>query len=75
MEIPTERPAHADDTVTASEIGVCVGGTILVTITVILRYTGRWILQQRMDAGKGKRGERIWGVDDRKYTHVRKRII
>ncbi|KAF2441169.1 hypothetical protein P171DRAFT_366918 [Karstenula rhodostoma CBS 690.94] len=64
MERPTERPAHAKDTLTVSEVGVCAGGIILVTITVILRYTGRWILQRRMNAGKGRRGEGIWGLDD-----------
>ncbi|KAJ4344584.1 uncharacterized protein N0V89_012328 [Didymosphaeria variabile] len=64
MEMPAERPSHANDTLTASEVGVCVGGIILVTISVILRYVGRWILQKRMNAGKGKRGERIWGLDD-----------
>ncbi|KAK7184162.1 integral membrane protein [Paraphaeosphaeria sporulosa] len=64
MDRPPERPAHANENLTVSEIGVCVGSIVLVTITIILRYTGRWILQQRMNAGKGRRGERIWGLDD-----------
>ncbi|KAF1971184.1 hypothetical protein BU23DRAFT_471645 [Bimuria novae-zelandiae CBS 107.79] len=63
-DIRTERPANADDTMRASELGVCIGGSILVVITVVLRYTGRCILQKRMNEGRGKRGERIWGLDD-----------
>jgi hypothetical protein len=73
MERPTARPADASDALTVSEIGVCVGGSVLVMITVILRYIGRWILQQRLNAGKGKRGERIWGLDDRKCIRAARR--
>ncbi|KAL1595728.1 hypothetical protein SLS60_009417 [Paraconiothyrium brasiliense] len=74
MERSNERPSHANDTLTASEVGVCAGGIILVTVSVILRYAGRWILQKRMNAGKGKRGERIWGLDDRKVPEKAKRV-
>lgn len=72
MAGPTERPEHADDNLTVSEIGVCVGAAVLVTFTIVLRYIGRWILQQRMNAGKGRRGERIWGLDDGECSGVAK---
>ncbi|KAJ4301085.1 hypothetical protein N0V90_003175 [Kalmusia sp. IMI 367209] len=64
MGTPTEHTPNTRDNMKASEIGVCVGASVLVVITVILRYTGRWILQKRMNDGRGKRGERIWGLDD-----------
>ncbi|CBX99796.1 hypothetical protein IAQ61_002971 [Plenodomus lingam] len=64
MDIPTERPANADETLKTSEIAVLVASSILVFFTTILRYLGRWVLQQRLEAGKGRKGERIWGMDD-----------
>ena len=65
------RPADADESMKVSELGVCVGGSVLVIITVILRYIGRWILQTRMNKGRGKRGEKIWGLDDCKcFTYI-----
>ena len=63
-QIPPKPPANANETTTASELGVCAGGSILVVITVMLRYMGRWILQKRMNEGRGKQGDRIWGTDD-----------
>ena len=70
-QIPTKLPANANETMKASELGVCVGGSILVVITVMLRYIGRWILQRRMNEGRGKQGERIWGTDDcRSPTYI-----
>jgi hypothetical protein len=66
MNIPTERPANANETLTASETAVLIAASILVFATTILRYTGRWVLQKRLEAGKGRNGEKILGLDDRK---------
>ena len=63
MEIPKELPANAGDTQTERSKAVTAAGIALVSITVILRYLGRWCLKQRMDAGKG-RLERVFGMDD-----------
>lgn len=60
------RTANDNETMTASEIGVCAAGSVLVVVTVVLRHMGRLILQRRMNEGRGKRGERIWGLDDGK---------
>ena len=67
-EIRAVRTADDNENITASEIGVCAAGSILVLITVVLRYTGRLVLQRRMNEGRSKRGERIWGLDDGEYT-------
>ncbi|KAI8943870.1 hypothetical protein NX059_001841 [Plenodomus lindquistii] len=64
MDIPTERPADADETLKSPAIAVLIAGSIVVLLTTILRYTGRFVLQQRMKAGKGRSGDRIWGLDD-----------
>ncbi|CAO2652677.1 Nn.00g009600.m01.CDS01 [Neocucurbitaria sp. VM-36] len=64
MDIPTERPADADETQTASEIAVLAAASVLVFVTTVLRYLGRWVLQKRLEAGKGRSGDRIWGLDD-----------
>jgi hypothetical protein len=64
MDIPTKRPANADETLTVSEIAVVIAASILVFATTVLRYIGRWVLQKRLDAGKGRSGDKIWGLDD-----------
>jgi hypothetical protein len=64
MDIPTERPANADETLTVSEIAVVIAASVLVFATTVLRYMGRWVLQKRLDAGKGRSGDKIWGLDD-----------
>lgn len=64
MDIPTERPANADETQTGSEIAVLAAASVLVFVTSVLRYMGRWILQKRLKAGKGRSGDQIWGLDD-----------
>ncbi|KAH9862408.1 hypothetical protein J1614_011063 [Plenodomus biglobosus] len=64
MDIPTERPANADENLTTSVIAILVAGSTLVLVTTILRYLGRWVLQKRLEAGKGRSGDKIWGMDD-----------
>jgi hypothetical protein len=64
IEIPTARPADADDTEITSEIAIMVSASILVFVTTILRYLGRWVLRSRLHAGKGRIGDKIWGWDD-----------
>ncbi|KAF2876443.1 hypothetical protein BDV95DRAFT_625681 [Massariosphaeria phaeospora] len=63
MDIPTELPANAGETQTVAERAITICACILVTITVILRFLGRWALKRRMDSGKGRR-ERVYGMDD-----------
>jgi cytochrome oxidase assembly protein ShyY1 len=63
MDIPTERPADADETQTSSEIAINITACVLVALVVFLRYLGRWALKRRMDTGKGKQ-ERVYGLDD-----------
>lgn len=70
MNIPKERPANANDTQTASEIAVTAAASVLVFITVILRYLSRWALKKRVDASKGTRTDTIYGLDDCKYRHL-----
>jgi len=64
MEVPKELPANAGETQTRASRAIAVTGCIIVAVTVILRYLGRWCLKQRMnDAGTGK-AERVYGMDD-----------
>ncbi|KAF2658322.1 hypothetical protein K491DRAFT_276322 [Lophiostoma macrostomum CBS 122681] len=63
MDIPTERPANADEKQTSSEMAITITACVLVAIVVFLRYLGRWVLKRRIDTGKGKR-ERVYGMDD-----------
>ncbi|KAF2176565.1 hypothetical protein K469DRAFT_742884 [Zopfia rhizophila CBS 207.26] len=62
MDIPTELPANAGETQTYSACAITIAGCILVGITIVLRYLGRWCLKRRQDIGKGK-GD-IFGMDD-----------
>jgi len=64
MIIPKERPANADNTLTASCIAVTVSACILVIFSVILRYLGRWVLQKRQEVRKRSTMGRIYGLDD-----------
>ncbi|KAF2015782.1 hypothetical protein BU24DRAFT_480485 [Aaosphaeria arxii CBS 175.79] len=63
MEIPTERPANADETETVSEMAVTTAAGALVAVVVVLRYTGRWVLRKRVKQGKGSK-EAVYGLDD-----------
>jgi hypothetical protein len=68
MEVPKERPANADNTLTASCIAVTVSACVLVLISVFLRYLGRWVLQKRQDIGKGRTKGRVYGLDDGEWS-------
>jgi hypothetical protein len=67
MDIPTERPANADETLLASEIAVNTTASIVVLAAILLRLFGRWILMQRVAAGKGGKNT-AFGLDDGKLT-------
>ncbi|PVH95495.1 hypothetical protein DM02DRAFT_645316 [Periconia macrospinosa] len=62
--MPQQRPADANDTETLSEIAVTTSATVLVTISVFLRYLGRWVLQKRVQADRGGSGDAVYGLDD-----------
>ncbi|PSN69123.1 hypothetical protein BS50DRAFT_521432, partial [Corynespora cassiicola Philippines] len=63
MDIPTERPANADETLTESELAVTSTAIVVVVFSVILRFLGRWVLQKRVDSGKAN-GAQVLGMDD-----------
>ena len=65
MDIPTERPANADETLTESELAVTSTAIVVVVFSVILRFLGRWVLQKRVDSGKAN-GAQVLGMDDSK---------
>ena len=67
MDIPTTRPADADETQTSSELAITITASVLVAIVEVLRYLGRWVLKRRVDMGKGKR-EGVYGMDDSKSS-------
>jgi hypothetical protein len=67
MDIPTKRPANADETQRLSEKAITGTACGLVAIVVILRYLGRWTLKRRIDLGKGKM-EKVYGLDDREFS-------
>ena len=63
LPIPTVMPSNAGDSVVATELGVTTAGCVLVGITMVLRYLGRWALMKRV-ASSGTKAEKILGWDD-----------
>jgi hypothetical protein len=75
MEVPQLPPVNANDTKTTSEIAVAVAATLLVAVTVFLRYLGRWVLQKRVEAGKARSGQTVYGLDDGKVKVGRRHCL
>ncbi|KAF2683323.1 hypothetical protein K458DRAFT_452824 [Lentithecium fluviatile CBS 122367] len=64
MDIQQQGPANTDKTLTTSCIAVTTAACVLVVISTILRYLGRWVLQKRQEIGKGRDSGRVYGLDD-----------
>lgn len=67
MDIPTTRPADADDRQQSTCRAITIASCVLVGVVVVLRYLGRWTLKRRMDMGKGKQ-DMVYGMDDSKLA-------
>ena len=68
MDIPTERPQNADETEITAEIAVTASATVLVSISVFLRYLGRYVLKKRVKTDKVRKGSPVYGLDDGKQS-------
>lgn len=69
------RPADAGETETVPEIAVTTSATVLVTISVFLRYLGRWVLKKRVQAEREGGGDLVYGLDDGKFDPFRGALL
>ena len=63
MEVPKQLPDADIETRAPASRAIATTGCVLVAITVVLRYFGRWCLRRRIDAGLGQETG-IYGMDD-----------
>lgn len=70
MDIPKERPQNADETEITAEIAVTASATVLVSISVFLRYLGRWVLKKRVKTDKVRKGSPVYGLDDGEQSYA-----